>query len=144
MNIRFLIFSFMFIQHLSGQTDPDSMVRHLDSEEFYIQMQLHHNHIIIDTRTYDEFRIERIPGAFLAENRKELYRITDTLDLDSPVFVYCSDNIRSITASEMIVKKGFTNVFNLKEGMIGWKRNGLTLDTKELKFKLNIPEFIYK
>ena len=98
-------------------------------------MQLHENHIVIDTRTYEEYRIERISGAFLAENSEELYKISDTLDFDFPVFIYCSDNIRSVTASEMLAKKGFTRVYNLEEGLFGWKRNGLKLDTNKLKRK---------
>jgi len=98
-------------------------------------MQQHDYHIIVDARTYDEFRTERIPGAILAEKSEELYSITDTLDLDCPVFIYCSDNIRSKTASEMLAKKGFTRIYNLKDGLIGWKWNGLKLDTNKLKKK---------
>jgi rhodanese-related sulfurtransferase len=135
MRIRLIILSLFCIQSLAGQAPVDSIVKHVDSDEFLIQMKLNENYLLLDTRSYKEYRIERIPGAILAEESAKLYRITDTLDLDYPLFIYCSDNIRSVTASELLASMGFKNVYNLKDGLVRWKNYGFILDKRKIKKK---------
>ena len=111
---------------------PDTSFHNTTAVEFYLQMHLYENPLIIDTRTYREYRKERIPTAVLAENPEELLRIVDTLDRDYALLVYCSDNYRSPVACRILAEKGFSNIYNLEEGLIGWKRAGYTIDQKKL------------
>ena len=104
----------------------------LDPHEFYIQMHRFSNHVLIDVRTYGEFRKERITNAILARNSEELFRVSDTLDLEQPLFIYCDVESRSITACELLHDKGFKYLYILEEGIIGWKDRDLEMDESRL------------
>ena len=41
-------------------------------------------------------------------------------DLDSPVVVICQRGNRSLTAARILMQNGYTNVFNLDGGTLGW------------------------
>ena len=51
-------------------------------------------------------------------------------DKTARVVLYCRSGRMSAIASETIVKMGYTNVWNLKEGMNEWKQKGYTLLNK--------------
>lgn len=64
-----------------------------------------------------------IPGTdlFIAYNE-----IGEKLDLakDSKIVLYCRSGSMSKTAAQSLVELGYTNIFDLEEGMIRWKREG--------------------
>ncbi|UCG27900.1 MAG: rhodanese-like domain-containing protein [Bacteroidales bacterium] len=117
----------------SGQDPPQQSCLKLDPHEFYIQMKLSPNHVLIDVRTFYEFRRERIPDAILARNSEELFRIADTLDLEQHLFFYCKEDFRSSKACDLLHDKGFVYVYILKEGITGWKKMNLETDKTKLK-----------
>ena len=51
-------------------------------------------------------------------------------DKGTKIVVYCRSGSMSAIASEELVKNGYTNIQNLKEGMIGWEQNGYLLIKK--------------
>lgn len=69
----------------------------------------------------------------LAPTSKELYQITDIMDFEQPIFVHCDDSNRSASTCTLLIKKGFLKVYNLKEGLIGWKLYGFIINKKDLK-----------
>ena len=101
--------------------------------DFYIGIHSCEYPLIIDTRTYKEFRQERIPGAILCENRSVLESILDSLDLDQHIFVYCDDGDRSLVACRILARKGFRNVYNLSGGLIEWKLSSYDIDLKKIR-----------
>ena len=105
----------------------------LDVEEFIIQMNLSENKVLIDVRTIEEFKKERIPDAISASNSEKLFSITDTLDLEQPLFVYCEEESRSISACTLLNFRGFKVVYFLKEGIVGWKLKHLNIDSTRIK-----------
>jgi len=128
-----IIFHFVIYAGGRAQETVDSTIKIADPEEFYIQMHLHNYHLLIDVRTRIEFRIARIPGAILAEKSNILYSLTDTLDRDIPLFLYCAINTRSLAAAKMLAKKGFNTIFVLEPGFIGWKSAGKEIDKKRVR-----------
>ncbi len=52
--------------------------------------------------------------------------IGEKLDLpkDSRIVLYCRSGSMSRTASEKLTELGYTNIFDLKDGMIGWQQAG--------------------
>jgi rhodanese-related sulfurtransferase len=48
-------------------------------------------------------------------------------DKSARVVLYCMSGRMSSIAAETMVKLGYTNVWNLKEGMLGWQQNGYSL-----------------
>jgi rhodanese-related sulfurtransferase len=80
----------------------------------------------IDVRTSTEFYDERIPGFrnidyYLLE---EDYSLIDHLDPSKPTVIMCNSGNRSVDASKIFVDQGFTEVYNLTDGIQGW--NGET------------------
>ncbi|MEN8904878.1 MAG: rhodanese-like domain-containing protein [Clostridiales bacterium] len=76
--------------------------------------------ILLDVRTqeeYDESHIPKsklIPVDVLDKNAE-----SELKDKESKIFVYCRSGNRSVTASEILIDLGYTNVYNLG-GIIDW------------------------
>jgi len=51
-------------------------------------------------------------------------------DKNMKIVVYCRSGSMSGIASDEIVKNGYTNILNLKEGMISWEQSGYILVKK--------------
>jgi rhodanese-related sulfurtransferase len=124
---------FILILAVNGQNTSDSVFNIVDVEEFIIQMKLHEINILLDVRLWMEFKKGRIPHAILAENSKVLLSISDTLDRDKPLFLYCADNFRSKAAGRFLADKGFKNIYVLEVGFNGWKAAGKEIDKTKPK-----------
>jgi len=77
----------------------------------------------VDVRTVEEFYTERIPGFTYNIDYYQLEEDTsllDELDKNLPVVIMCNSGNRSIGASEIFVSEGFTEVYNLRDGIEGW------------------------
>jgi len=70
--------------------------------------------VLLDVRTQEEYDEKHIPGSILIpvdelEKRAEL----ELPDKNAEIFVYCRSGRRSVTASEILVRLGYTGVYNL-------------------------------
>ena len=117
--ILLLILTLIFVVTLSacskGYTDisNEKLVEMLESDVEYI---------FVDVRTSNEFYTERISGFFnydfyIFENDNSLL---DKLDTAMPVVIMCNSGNRSVEASKIFLDIGFTEVYNLKNGIEGW------------------------
>ena len=102
-------------------------------EEFYLGIKSADVPLIIDARTWKEYRKDRIHGAILTESSTSLKSIVDSLDIEQPIFVYCDDNQRSTAACSFLRDWGYTNVTELAGGMIAWKLAAYEIDTEKIK-----------
>ena len=89
--------------------------------------------MVVDVRTPREYVAKRAPGAksIPFEELEARYQcdIPQTAD---KVFVYCASGERSRLACDFLSRKGYTNLYNVQDGMQGWR--GLTEGEGELKF----------
>ncbi len=81
--------------------------------------------VILDVREPQEYNLMHIPGAVLVplntlkeETQKKLG------DPDSSILAYCSIGGRSLEATKILQNMGYTNVINLKGGIVEWKEKG--------------------
>ncbi|MBM7869116.1 rhodanese-related sulfurtransferase [Clostridium pascui] len=76
--------------------------------------------ILLDVRTKEEYKNGHIKGSMLipVDNLKTEAEIK-LKDKDSPIFVYCRSGNRSVTAANLLVNLGYTNVYNLG-GINNW------------------------
>jgi rhodanese-related sulfurtransferase len=131
---RLLVLIFISVSVFANGQEDETEYTNLGSTEFYIQIQSQPNALLLDVRLFSEYRQERIPGAILAEKKEKLVSVTDSIDKETPVFVYCEDGQRSATVSKILTQElGFTKVYNLSNGLYGWKRKGLPIDDERLK-----------
>jgi thioredoxin len=84
---------------------------------------------LLDCRTAGEFRSGHLQGALQADwtDASQFAERTQFLDKTKPVYVYCLSGSRSGQAANMLRSQGFTQVVNLKGGLIAWKKSGREL-----------------
>lgn len=79
--------------------------------------------LIIDVRTGPEFSQGHIPGAINIDiQANNFVQQIENFDHNRPVYLYCRSGNRSYAAAEMLISKGFTNVYSLDGGMLQWQR----------------------
>lgn len=76
--------------------------------------------IIIDVRTEEEYTQGHIPGTALIPLDQLPNRIGE-VPKDKKVLVICRSGKRSLEATQLLRGKGYKNVYNITEGMNGWK-----------------------
>lgn len=129
-----LLFSATIIS-ASGQQEQSDTISMLEPNEFYIKLYQSSSPLLLDVDEYKNYRKERIPGAVSAATDDKLFSLTDTLDREQSIFIYCVHTSRSITVCELLKKRGFINVFLLVDGITGWKIQELETDKKRIRKK---------
>lgn len=76
--------------------------------------------IIIDVRTQEEYDQGHIPGISLIPLDQLKTRLGE-VPKEQKVLIICRSGSRSLQATELLRDKGFTNVYNITEGMNRWK-----------------------
>lgn len=74
---------------------------------------------IVDVREAREFETSHIPNAI-----RFTESLTQQLDKNQPVFVYCTVDVRSNKLAKKLSKAGFKEVYDLKGGIIHWVNKG--------------------
>lgn len=75
---------------------------------------------ILDVRDVNEFRVSHIEDAHRYQDG-----MLDTLDHNIPILVYCTVGVRSNKLAKTMLEKGFSEVYDLKDGIIGWSNTKL-------------------
>jgi len=127
-NRRSIIWCAAFLLLLPVRPACSQKVSKLDPDSFYISLHLAVEPLLVDVRVAREYRKDRIPNAVSAPRSQELFRLTDGLDAEHPIYLYCNDESRSVQAAEMLLVKGFGNLTILKGGLREWKLRGLPVD----------------
>ncbi|MBU2527111.1 MAG: rhodanese-like domain-containing protein [Bacteroidetes bacterium] len=102
-----------------------SQIRLLEVDEFK-QVVGNKNVQIIDVRTPYEYNSGHIQGAvnidyYASDFEKQLAK----LDKNIPIYFYCHSGVRSAKAAKTMKALGFTKIYDLKGGMVAWKKAGL-------------------
>ncbi len=85
--------------------------------------------LILDVRTPEEYREGHIKGSILIpvqDLEKEYTKISD--HIHNPVLIYCRSGNRSVTASNILVSKGFKNLYHMKGGIKDWVKHRMPLE----------------
>ncbi len=82
--------------------------------------------VIFDTRSYEEYHSNSIPGAISVPGAELVYRFTDmTPSPDTTVVVNCGGRTRSIIGAQALINAGIPNkVVSLKNGTQAWHLAG--------------------
>ncbi|RPI83882.1 MAG: MBL fold metallo-hydrolase [Chloroflexi bacterium] len=97
-------------------------IQNLTSDELYDLMNNTNGRkpIVIDVREPWEFAQGHIPGAVLIPLGQLSSRVEE-IDATQPVAVVCATGNRSQSAAAILGQKGFSKIYNLKDGMYGWQ-----------------------
>jgi len=89
--------------------------------------------ILLDAREEKEYKVSHLKEAFCVGS--DNFNLNKTLaklpkDKTAKIVVYCSLGIRSEIVAHQLIKKGYTNVYNLYGGIFEWKNaNFEVIDT---------------
>lgn len=90
------------------------------------------NGLFLDVRTPGEVARGHLPGATVIDiNDAKFEQRLGLLQKDRPIFVYCASGGRSSAAAEMMIRSGFTDVYELSGGIGGWVRAGYPLERED-------------
>jgi rhodanese-related sulfurtransferase len=79
------------------------------------------NGTLLDVRTKSEFNAEHIENSgqlnyYSSGFKRKLEMLPD----DQPILLYCNTGYRSRKAASYLIKKGYTQVYNLEHGIMEW------------------------
>ncbi len=82
-------------------------------------------HLLVDVRTPEEFAGGHIPGAINISLQSLPQRMKE-LPKDQPIVLYCRSGNRSSTATQLLARAGYTNLYDLG-GIVAWSAQGLPI-----------------
>jgi rhodanese-related sulfurtransferase len=86
--------------------------------------------IVLDVRTGGEYAAGHIANAINIDVEGMTFDDEiKSLDKDAKYAVYCQSGRRSVNAIKKLQDAGFTNLFNLKNGILDWQGAGLPVVT---------------
>ena len=78
--------------------------------------------MIIDVRRYSEFKENKIPNAINIPVEELEWEIEELKEnKDRPILIYCKAGHKSALACQMLEEEGFNNLYNLGQGILGYK-----------------------
>ncbi len=87
------------------------------------------NITILDIRTKQEYATGHIKSAKLIDYYSPQFEAElKELDRNAPYVIYCRSGARTSNAFELMKRLGFTNVYNMQDGIRGWLKNSLPLE----------------
>lgn len=109
----------------------------LSPQVFLSQITNSSSKVILDVRTKEEFGAGYIDQAINIDwNEKTFEELTEKLDKNTPVYIYCLSGGRSGNAAKNLRTRGFKHVLELTGGIMAWRAENLklvTLSSAELK-----------
>jgi rhodanese-related sulfurtransferase len=120
---------------LPGQV-PDSLKYiSLRPAEFQQAYNKEDSALLIDVREFFEFKKSRIKHAINIPSSGNLEFAADTLNKQSPLFLYCTSGFRSKRVAKFFYEKGFLKLYSLDGGINAWKKEKMPVDKKRLRSK---------
>ena len=93
----------------------------LDSSTFEQQLKEDKDAVLIDVRTKGEHDEVKIPNSKLIDLMNPMFLDEiEKLDKEKSYYLYCRSGNRSYHAGRAMIDRGFTKVYNLEPGIIGW------------------------
>lgn len=78
--------------------------------------------ILLDVRTPEEYARGKIAGSInLPVDKVDCDIVKVVPDKSAKVYVYCLSGSRSVHAVDVMVKLGYSNVFDMKQGLLAWR-----------------------
>lgn len=78
-------------------------------------------YVWVDVRTPEEYEEGHIPGTLHIPHDQMEQRHDELAKLkDQNILLICRSGMRSVFAAEILADKGYTNLHNLKGGMLEW------------------------
>lgn len=118
--IKTVVVTFLF--SLVACTKSSDTIKTISSTE--LQSKVGQQIQLIDVRTPEEFLENNIEGSQNIDiSSKDFEQKVAQLDQNKPIYVYCRKGSRSRKASQKLEDLGFTEIYDLKGGILEWNKN---------------------
>ena len=94
-------------------------MREMTPRELKAKIESGDDFLLIDVREPHEFELCKIPGARLIPLNSIPHHMSE-LDPDGEIVLQCRSGRRSADALQFLQANGFTNLWNLKGGILAW------------------------
>lgn len=114
--------------NISAQlSNKDSVIVNVSPEEFYFLLSTKEGNLI-DVRTNEEYESSHLENALNIDYYRGDFQIRmDSLNKGLPLYLYCNSGNRSIISAQISETLGFKKIYNLQNGIIGWREANLEL-----------------
>ena len=118
---KMMIKGFLALALLAGCGKKETGYTRIASEEAQKMMEEEEGYVIVDVRRIDEYEEGHIPDAVcIPLDTIETEAASLLKDQNQLILVYCRSGRRSAEASEILVKLGYTKVYDFG-GILDWK-----------------------
>lgn len=100
--------------------------RDISSRDAKNLMDKSRNVFLLDVRTPQENSQGKLPGTVLIPIN-EIERRFGEVPKTKTVIVYCAVGSRSKPVAEFLSQRGYKDVYNMSDGIVGWYRSGFPL-----------------
>ncbi|PWD99745.1 rhodanese-like domain-containing protein [Marinilabilia rubra] len=97
--------------------------------DFYRILNTSGNVLLLDVQSKEEYQKHRIPDHIYAGQKSILLDVVAKVNKKTKILVYCTEGKRSASVLEILKKRGYTNVFHLKGGIIKWEKESFPVDS---------------
>jgi len=99
----------------------------IDAKEAHEELQSEST-LVLDVRTTEEYASGHLEGSVNIDIREPSFlEEIDALPKNKKCIIYCQSGGRAGAALDIMKKRGFENVCNLKGGIMEWKEKGLPI-----------------
>ncbi|QDO94049.1 rhodanese-like domain-containing protein [Formosa sediminum] len=111
-----------FLSSLFGiNTKKNKAITSLNANQFKTAIATK-NVQLLDVRTVSEFKSGHIKGAKNIDSFSSAFNSEiEKLDKQKAVYVYCKSGVRSKQSAKKLAAVGFTEIYNLKHGLLSYK-----------------------
>ena len=111
---------------LQRSVEHEAQTPWIDAAELKGMMDAKADMVIVDTRSYEEYHVNSIPGAISVPGAEIVYRINDIAPSEhTTVVVNCGGRTRSIIGAQALINAQIPNkVVSLKNGTQDWHLYG--------------------
>ena len=128
--IKIALLAFVFISTMACKSALTQNSEELNVADFQIEIGKESIPQIVDVRTPEEYTEGHLAHATNIDYNGESFKSEiEKLDKSKPTFVYCLSGGRSAKAADLMRKKGFTKVYEMKGGMLAWRNAKLPVET---------------
>jgi rhodanese-related sulfurtransferase len=118
-----LLFFNISLAGCKTQESKPASITNVTADEVYKMLSSNKDYFILDVRSKEEFDSGHIEGAYLLHVSELENRLAE-LPQDKPIIVYCRSGSRSTSAANILLEKGFKEIFNMTGGITEWQSKG--------------------
>lgn len=114
----------------SQNTSPETTMANTDiivtiDAKTFSELSVSQPGTILDVRTPEEWADGTLKDAIKMNYQGDSFETEiESLDKNTPIYVYCKRGGRSSSAAEILKEKGFAKIYNLDGGITSWQENG--------------------